>query len=131
MKLFAAVILSVLLASMPPAFARTVGVHVFNDDSQDLDVTVTDQNQSGQVVYNQRLAQKTEVFLELQADPGGEASLDWKAVTTGTPPAAACGRKSGLRLGDIIKVTSNTGFGTSASIGSTRPQSAAISNPVP
>jgi hypothetical protein len=51
----------------------------------------------------------------LQADPGGEASLDWKAVTTGTPPAAACGRKSGLRLGDIIKVKSNTGFGTSAS----------------
>ena len=79
MKLFAAVILSVLLASMPPAFARTVGVHVFNDDSQDLDVTVTDQNQSGQVVYNQRLAQKTEVFLELQADPAA------RRASTGKP----------------------------------------------
>jgi hypothetical protein len=93
---------------MPPAFVRTVGVNVPNDDSQDLDVTVTDQNQSGQVVYNQRLAQKTEVFLELQADPGGEASLDWKAVT-------------GLWNERVALLN----------LGSTRPQSTAISNPVP
>jgi hypothetical protein len=57
MKLYAATTLAISLVLSASAFTQTVGVTVTNGDSQDLYVAVSDQNQSGQIVYNQRLNQ--------------------------------------------------------------------------
>jgi hypothetical protein len=61
---------------------------------------MSDQNQSGQVVFNQRLNRGSRVDLPITADGRGSGSVAWRVVTTSTPPQAACGSASGLgRLG--------------------------------
>ena len=112
MKLWAAVILSIFAICSAPAFAQTVGISVTNGDSQDLYVAVADQNQSGQVVFNQRLNQGASANLSVTADGSGNGSVGWRVVTTSTPPQAACGSASGLTAGSQVTVIS---WGSSAS----------------
>src|ERR1700722_11826244 len=75
MKLHAALILTTLLACSASAFAQTVGIHVANDDIEDLYVAVFDQNQSGQGVFNQRLNKGSRVDLPVTADGSGNGSV--------------------------------------------------------
>jgi hypothetical protein len=107
MKLHAALILTTLLAYSGSAFAQTVGIHVTNGDTQDLYVTVADQNQSGQVVFNnQRLNRGTRVDLPITADGSGNGSVAWRVVTTDTQQAA-CGSASGLGPGSEVNVATS------------------------
>lgn len=112
MKLYAAVILSIFVIGSAPAFAQTVGISVTNGDNQDLYVAVSDQNQSGQVVFNQRLNQGASANVSVTADGSGNGSIGWRVVTTSTPPQAACGSQSGLTAGSEVTVVS---FGSGAS----------------
>jgi hypothetical protein len=104
MKLHAALILTTLLACSASAFAQTVGIHVANDDIEDLYVAVFDQNQSGQGVFNQRLNKGSRVDLPVTADGSGNGSVTWRAVTTSTPEKAGCGSASGLGAGSEVTV---------------------------
>ena len=101
MKLHAALILTTLLACSASAFAQTIGIHVTNGDTQDLYVAVSDQNQSGQVVYNQRLNQGSRVDLPITPDGSGNGSVAWQVVTTSTPPQSGVRQRlgAGRRLG--------------------------------
>jgi hypothetical protein len=112
MKLQAALIVTTLLAYSASAFAQTIGIHVTNGDSQDLYVAVSDQNQSGQVVYNRRLNQGTSADVPITPDGSGNGSVAWRVVTTSNPPQAACGSASGLGAGSEVTVIS-WGSGTS------------------
>jgi hypothetical protein len=62
---------------------------------------VSDQNQSGQMVFNQRLNQGSRVDLPITADGRGNGSVAWRVVTTSAPQKAACGSAlgAGPRLG--------------------------------
>jgi hypothetical protein len=86
------------------AFAQTVGIHVANGDSQDLYVAVSDQNQSGQSVLNQRINRGSRVDLQVTADGSGNGSVSWRVVTTSAPEKAACGSGSGLGPGSEVSV---------------------------
>jgi hypothetical protein len=86
------------------AFAQTVGIHVANGDSQDLYVEVSDQNQSGQSVLNQRINRSSRVDLQVTADGSSNGSVTWRAVTTSGPEKASCGSGSGLGAGAEVSV---------------------------
>jgi hypothetical protein len=103
-KLHAALILTTSLAYSASAFAQTVGIHVTNGDSQDLYVAVSDQNQSGQLVFNQRINQGSRVDLPITADGSGNGSVAWRVLTTSEPQQAACGSASGLGPGSEVSV---------------------------
>ena len=73
---------------------------------------MSDQNQSGQMVFNQRLNQGSRVDLPITADGSGNGSVAWRVVTTSTPQKAVCGSASGLGPGSEVTVMS-WGSGTS------------------
>jgi hypothetical protein len=108
MKLHAALTLTILLAASAAAFAQTptVGIHVANGDTQDLYVAVSDQNQSGQVVFNQRLNQGSRVDLTITADGNSNGNVAWRVVTT-DQQKAACGNASGLGPGSEVTVATS------------------------
>jgi hypothetical protein len=113
MKLHAALILTTSLACSASAFAQTIGIHVTNGDSQDLIVTVFDQNQSGQVVYpGLRINQGNRVDVQITPDGSGNGSVAWLVLTTSTPQQRECGSASGLGPGSEVTVIS---WGSSAS----------------
>jgi hypothetical protein len=90
MKLHAALILTTLLACSASAFAQTVRIHVKNGAGvqDDLYVTVSDQNQPGQAVFNGRINGGTSEDVQITADGSGKGSVAWRVVTTRTPPVA-------------------------------------------
>ena len=107
MKPYAATTLAISLVLSASAFAQTVGVTVTNGDSQDLYVAVSDQNQSEQIVYNQRLNQGSSTApLAVTADGNSKGSIVWRIGTTSTPPAYFCGSASGLADPAQITVSS-------------------------
>ena len=83
-----------------------------NPFSSNLYVAVSDQNQSGQMVFNQRLNQGSRVDLPITADGRGNGSVAWRVVTTSAPQKAGCGSASGLGPGSEVTVMS-WGTGTS------------------
>jgi hypothetical protein len=113
MKPHSAITLAASLAFSASAMAQTVSVTVSNNDTQDLFVAVFDQNQSGQVVYNQRLNEGASTGpLAVTADGNGNGSVAWKVVTTSTPQQTECGNAPGLSEGAEVNVIS---WGSSAS----------------
>jgi hypothetical protein len=65
---------------------------------------VSDQNQSGQMVFNQGLNQSSRVDLPITADGSGNVSVAWRVATTSTPQKAVCGSAAGLGPGSEVTV---------------------------
>jgi hypothetical protein len=116
MNLRATAILSTFLLSFAPAYAEPTGsvsITLTNNDTQDLMLTVFDQNQSSAVVFGGRINQGASTnALSITADGSGNGSVAWAVVTTSSPPTRACGSSSGLTSGSDVTVMS---WGTSAS----------------
>jgi hypothetical protein len=94
-----------LLACSASAFAQTVGIHVRNIDDQDLYVSLSDQNASGNGISLGRLDQGSPaVDVPITADGHGYGSVAWRVVSTRTPAQAMCGGASGLGSGSEVDV---------------------------
>ena len=116
MNLRVIAILTAFVINLASAYAQPAGsisVTVTNNDSQDLMLTVADQNQAGTVVFGGRINQGASINpLAITADGNGKGSIAWAVVTTSSPPARTCGSTSGLTDGSQVNVSSGLASGS-------------------
>ena len=88
----------------------TVTIHVLNDTTDNLEVTLYDRNMrrhqmvlSGQVIYG-----NASIATTISADSSGQGHVSWKAITTDRD-MRKCGHheKAGLNDGDTVHVWAN------------------------
>jgi hypothetical protein len=88
----------------------TVTIHVLNDTTDNLEVTLYDRNLrrhqmvlSGQVIYG-----NASIATTISADSSGQGHVSWKAITTDRD-MRKCGHheKAGLNNGDTVHVWAN------------------------
>lgn len=88
----------------------TVTIHVLNDTTNNLEVTLYDRNLrrhqmvlSGQVIYG-----NASIATTISADSSGQGHVSWKAITTDRD-MRKCGHheKAGLNDGDTVHVWAN------------------------
>ena len=88
----------------------TVTIHVLNDTTDNLEVTLYDRNLrrhqmvlSGQVIYG-----NASIATTVSADSSGQGHVSWKAITTDRD-MRKCGHheKAGLNNGDTVHVWAN------------------------
>ena len=88
----------------------TVTIHVLNDTTDNLEVTLYDRNLrrhqmvlSGQVIYG-----NASIATTISADSSGQGHVSWKAITTDRD-MRKCGHheKAGLNDGDTVHVWAN------------------------
>jgi len=113
-RLFSRVTLACIVLSCAHTSALgqgTVTIHVLNDTTDNLEVTLYDRNLrrhqivlSGQVIYG-----NASIALTISADSSGRGHVYWKAFTTARD-MRRCGQheKSGLNDGDTVHVWANS-----------------------
>ncbi|MGA2398367.1 MAG: hypothetical protein ABSG30_09955 [Steroidobacteraceae bacterium] len=113
-RLFSRITLACIVLSCAHTSALgqgTVTIHVLNDTTDNLEVTLYDRNLrrhqmiiSGQVIYG-----NASIATTISADSSGQGRLYWKAITTDRD-MRRCGQheKSGLNDGDTVHVWANS-----------------------